>query len=108
MTRKLLERDVERYLVKRVRELGGKVEKVQWVGRKNAPDRVVMLPRYGRYGQFGSVTTMWVELKNPETILTFPANAHERAQAREHARMQKLGQCVVVIGTFNQVDNLLR
>jgi len=33
------------HLVKRVRELGGEVRKVQWIGRRGAPDRLVMLPR---------------------------------------------------------------
>ena len=35
---------IEQYLVKRVGELGGEVRKVQWGGRRGAPDRVVMLP----------------------------------------------------------------
>ena len=38
------ERDIERHLVKRVKELGGEVRKVQWIGRRGAPDRLVMLP----------------------------------------------------------------
>jgi hypothetical protein len=38
------ERDIERHLVKRVKALGGEVRKVQWVGRRGAPDRLVMLP----------------------------------------------------------------
>ncbi len=103
------ERDIERYLGTRVKELGGEIRKVQWVGRQGAPDRLVMLPpgivvypgpEYGH--------TIWVEVKNPETIKTFPANAHERAQHREHERMRKLGQHVEVIGTFDQVDEVLR
>lgn len=106
-----LERAIERYLVVRVKNLGGEVRKVQWVGRRDAPDRVVMLPASWRgrrtSGFWDSPTPIWVELKNPETILTFPANAHERAQAREHERMRRCGQRVVVIGTFQQVDELL-
>lgn len=106
---------VEQYLVRRVRELGGEVRKVVWVGRRNAPDRLVMLP--GRWLKAGPLLvaleyfpprTIWVELKNPTTILTFPANAHERAQAREHERMRALGQRVEVVGTHAQVDELLR
>lgn len=97
------ERDVERYLAKRVKEVGGEVRKVTWVGRKNAPDRLVMLPPRDAEEN----PSIWVELKNPKTIVTFPANAHERAQAREHARMRALGQRVEVIGTLYQVDQLL-
>lgn len=102
------ERDIERALARRVKELGGDVRKVQWIGRSKAPDRVVMLPPGvvvypgPDYGD-----TIWVEVKNPETIKTFPANAHERAQHREHERMRKLGQRVEVIGTLEQIEELL-
>lgn len=105
------ESQIEKYLVKRVKDLGGEVRKVAWVGRQGAPDRLVMLPASWRgrrtSGFWDSPTPIWVELKNPDTIRTFPANAHERAQHREHERMRKLGQRVVVIGTIEQVDALL-
>lgn len=107
----MLERDIEKYLVKRVKELGGEVRKVAWVGRQGAPDRLVMLPASWRgrrtSGFWDSPTPIWIELKNPDTIKTFPANAHERAQHREHERMRKLGQRVEVIGTIEQVEELL-
>lgn len=108
MPKIVYERDIERYLVKRVKELGGELRKVKWIGREGAPDRVVMLPR-GRAssGMFSACSTLWVEVKNPETIKTFPANAHERKQFREHVRMRALGQLVEVVGTFEQVDVLL-
>lgn len=108
------ESEIEKYLVKRVKELGGGVRKVKWIGSSFAPDRLVMLPSRKVYGQLSGVCmglssprTIWVEVKNPETIKTFPADARERAQAREHERMRKLGQCVVVIGTIEQVETLL-
>jgi hypothetical protein len=101
------ERDIERHLVRRVKELGGEVRKVQWIGRASAPDRLVMLP-LTKIGQHWCLPSIWVELKNPKTILTFPADARERAQAREHERMRKLGQHVRVIGTIEQVEELLR
>jgi hypothetical protein len=99
------ESDIEKYLVKRVKELGGMCPKVEWVGREGAPDRVVMLPE--RFDADPYDHTIWVELKNPDTIKTFPANAHERAQAREHQRMRAAGQRVEVIGTIEQVDEVL-
>lgn len=102
------ERDIERHLVRRVKELGGEVRKIQWVGRASAPDRVVMLPRQMVQKDIWQRSAIWVELKNPKTILTFPADARERAQAREHDRMRKMGQRVKVIGTIEQVEELLR
>lgn len=101
------ERDIEKHLVKRVKQLGGEVRKVQWVGRVGAPDRLVMVPE--RIMIDGNYTrTIWVELKNPDTVKTFPANAHERAQHREHQRMRAMGQRVEVIGTIEQIEELLR
>jgi len=100
----MLETDVERHLVARVKELGGEVRKVRWIGRNSAPDRLVMLP----YEKVVFNTAIWVELKNPDTIKTFPADARERAQDREHQRMRAMGQRVEVIGTIEQVEELLR
>lgn len=103
----MLERDIEDYLVKRVKAMGGEVRKVQWLGRSSAPDRVVMLPSgYPEYMQQKG-RTIWVELKNPKTVVTFPADARERAQHREHERMRKMGQRVEVIGTLYQIEALL-
>lgn len=103
------ERDIEAHLVRRVKELGGEVRKVQWVGRVSAPDRVVMLPSLlaKESSRLLWSAAVWVELKNPETVKTFPADARERAQAREHNRMRAVGQRVVVIGTIEQVEELL-
>lgn len=97
------ERDIERYLVKRVKTLCGEVRKVQWVGRAGAPDRVVMFPpwRYGNQVPRGVAQTTWVELKAPGV----KPEAH---QLREHERMRAMGQRVVVIDSFEAVDELLR
>ena len=98
------EADIERHLVARVKGLGGEVRKVRWIGRNGAPDRLVMLP----YEKVIFNTAIWGELKNPDTIKTFPADARERAQYREHQRMRAMGQRVEVIGTIEQVEDLLR
>jgi hypothetical protein len=107
----MLERDIEDYLVKRVKAMGGELRKVQWIGRNSAPDRLVMLPARQVVTSGGCYNsepdTVWVELKNPKTIVTFPADARERAQHREHERMRALGQRVEVIGTLYQVEALL-
>jgi hypothetical protein len=94
------ESDIEKHLVAQVKALGGEVRKVQWVGRRGAPDRLVMLPLCGRYGQNGTQCTFWVELKAPGE----KAKPH---QVREHERMRKMGQRVVVIDSIEGVDELL-
>ena len=104
--RPLRERDIERYLVKRVKELGGEVRKVQWIGRRGAPDRLVMLPpRHVEdpddpFGLAAGPDTIWVELKAPGV----KPDAH---QQREHERMRAMGQQVVVIDSIEGVDALL-
>ena len=84
------ESQIERHLVKRVKELGGEVRKVQWIGRHGAPDRLAMQP--GR--------TLWVELKAPGE----KAKPH---QVREHERMRKMGQRVEIVDSCERVDEVL-
>jgi len=62
------ESKIEKALVKRVREAKGEIRKVQWIGRRGAPDRLVMLP--GR-------NPVLVELKAPKGRLS-------KLQEREH------------------------
>lgn len=92
------ESDIEEYLVKRVKELGGECRKVRWIGRRGAPDRVVMLPNDPRIGQWAR--TIWVELKAPGV----KPRPH---QDREHKRMRDMGQDVEVVDSFERVDEVL-
>ena len=87
----MIERDIEDHLVERAKAHGGEVRKVKWIGRRGAPDRVVMLPGSRLY---------WVELKRPGQ----KAAPH---QAREHERMRGMGQLVVVIDSFEAIEALL-
>lgn len=105
MKRPLLERDIEKRLVQRVKELGGEVRKVKWIGRSGAPDRLLMLPRQAPHLVGGKVAdernTVWVELKAP-------GKKPEPHQLREHARMRKMGQRVVVVDSYEQIEELLK
>lgn len=85
------ERDVEAYLVARVRAMGGEVRKARWIGRNGAPDRRVLLP--GR-------SPAWVELKAPGKRPT-------AQQLREHDRMRLLGEVVLVIDSLVGVETML-
>ena len=86
------ERDIEDALVRRATEIGGEVRKVRWIGRRGAPDRVVMLPGGRLY---------WVELKRP-------GQKAEPHQAREHERMRGMGQRVLIIDSFAGIEALLK
>ncbi len=86
------ERNVEAHLKRRVRELGGEIRKAEWIGRTGAPDRRVMLP--GR-------PAVWVELKATGV-------APEPHQIREHNRMRRLGELVVVLDSIESVEEFLK
>jgi hypothetical protein len=102
------ESTIEDYLVRRVKELGGEVRKVNWQGRKGAPDRLVMLPmtKMGT-GWLTTGSATWVELKAEGLAALFPHTPHERQQHREHERMRAMGQRVVVIDSYAGVEELL-
>lgn len=100
------EADIERYLVKRVKAMGGEVRKVQWVGRRGAPDRLVMLPAATKTQTLDcawcnpSGQAIWVELKAP-------GKKPRVNQLREHDRMRSMGQRVMVIDSLEGVDEVL-
>lgn len=96
------ESTVETYFNKQVRAAGGDTRKMK--GRINDCDRLAIWPRLLVKALPGPQTRIlpdaevhFVELKRP--------NAKPRAgQAREHARLRKLGCKVFVISTKAQVD----
>lgn len=86
----LLERDVEKYLVKMVKAAGGEVRKLRWIGRASAPDRLVLLPGVGCF----------VELKRPGKEPT-------AAQRRELHALSEGGFHTRSVNSKDGVDQLL-
>ena len=84
----MLERDVEKALCKRVKELGGMCEKFTSPGRRSVPDRLVTLPG-------GCI--IFVELKAPGKTAT-------DLQERDHNRRRALGCDVRVIDTVEAAN----
>ena len=84
------ESTIEAHLVKSVTEKGGLIRKVQWIGRRGAPDRCVMM----------NGKTVWIELKAP-------GKKPQPHQEREHERMRQMGQTVLVVDSIEGVDALL-
>jgi hypothetical protein len=80
---------IESALLDRVAALGGVTRKAQWIGRRGAPDRFVMLPS----GCF------WVECKAP-------GEKPRPEQLREFEQLRKYGQRVLVIDSLEQVAAL--
>ena len=92
MRRELREIRVEDYLVSEMNKIGFECHKYQTPGRRNAPDRICL--------GYPAVI-FFVECKRPGKEPT-------PAQAREHARLRKLGFRVEVANTHSQVDDLVR
>ena len=98
------ESQIERRLVERVKEMGGEVRKVKWIGRAGAPDRLVMLPERLDDSTWTTKwldTTIWVELKAP-------GKKPEPHQVREHARMRKAGMRVEVVDSYERIEEILK
>lgn len=104
---------LEKYLDKRVKEVGGVTRKIAYIGRRGCPDRLVLLPRLqydtGGFQPWGDPVfftdppkQIFVELKRPDID---KADAH---QAREHELLRSFGVQVVVINSVEQIEELLR
>ena len=95
--RSMRESKVEAHLVKMVELTDGIIRKVQWIGRRGAPDRWCGWPQTDQV--IGR--SAWVELKKPTTP---HAAAH---QAREHARLRACGEQVYVLATIEEIDRFI-
>ena len=83
---------IQKYAKEQFEAIGGLVRKLSYEGRNGAPDLLVVLP--------GGV--IWfVEVKKDEN--TEP----EAHQLREHKRLRKRDANVFVVGTKEEVDDLI-
>ena len=85
------EREIERYLVKRVKEAGGKAYKFVSPGTIGVPDRIVVLP---------NSFLAFVEVKAP-------GKKPRPEQLVQLNRLKKLHQIVRVVDSKEEVDKLI-
>lgn len=90
--RKPRERDIENYLRREVRRLGGEIRKLRWIGRRGAPDNLVWVQGF----DFPKLA----EMKKPGKKL----DPHQR---RERLRLIKMGIESVKLDTYMDVDEFL-
>ena len=88
LERKILEKDVEAALVKRVKSLGGIAYKFVSPSNRSVPDRICLLPN-------GNI--IFAELKRPGAKPT-------ENQLRNHEKIRNLGYAVMVIDSLEQVE----
>ena len=87
----LSERDIERWLIKAVRDLGGACPKLVCPGMDGMPDRLVLLP-HGRIA--------FAEVKSP-------GKRPRPLQASRHRLLKSLGFRVYVIDAPEQIGGIL-
>lgn len=84
----MLEKVIEKALIKKVFALGGLCEKFTSPGKRSVPDRIVTLP---------GNRIIFVELKAPGKTPT-------ELQQRDHAKRRALGCDVRVINTLEEIN----
>jgi len=85
------ESKVEKYLVDQIEAHSGYIRKIKWIGRRGAPDRLVII----------NGLTVFVELKAPGEKL----DGH---QCREISKMRKAGALVYVFDSYNDIDKKIK
>lgn len=104
----MLEAKVEAHLVKRTKAIGGEVRKLKWVGRRHAPDRMLMLPEKTTTvrGHLGSTHIHVIRYaSHPLIEVKRPGEKARAGQLREHQRLRDAGFEVYVLDTIEKVDN---
>jgi hypothetical protein len=91
------ESKIEKRFCTLVEKTGGMHRKVQWIGRRGAPDRWCGWP--STYSD--TARTYWVELKKPATPLA------AKHQEREHQKLRSCGERVYVLATVEAVENFI-
>lgn len=87
--KKILEKDIAKYLSSKLRKLGIEHRRSAWIGRSHAPDFFIMV----NGGE-------WVETKRP-------GEKPRAGQLAEHAKMESAGCRVFIITTFEEVEKYI-
>ncbi len=86
------ERDLEDYLLRKVAQHKAFVRKIRWIGRRDAPDRLLKIPGGAQY---------LVELKKP-------GEQPRHGQLVEHDELRKAGFDVRVVDSYEGVNALFK
>lgn len=98
------------YARKRLTEKGCLCRKIAYEMRRGCPDMLVLVPRVPFGGKGPKKTHAWMWLPARTIFIEFKKDENtepEPHQLREHERMRAVGADVRVIGTRQQVDELV-
>jgi hypothetical protein len=90
VTKVIRESVVEKHLVSRIASLGGMTRKLKWVGKRGAPDRLVILHGH----------VYFIELKRPK-------GTPDPLQVLELARINNHGGTAITLDSVEAIDNWL-
>lgn len=91
------ETKIENYLVQRVEAAGGLIRKLSYIGRRGAPDRIVVWGVHRGERSGFPCEVHFIELKAP-------GKKPDPHQEREHQRLRDLGAHIFVIDSKTAVD----
>jgi len=103
----MLEDKVEEHLRKKALSVGGIAYKFVSPGRRNVPDRLFLREIPEEHRAIVAKYLSFIETKQNGGLRTFPKDAHERGQAREHKRLRDMGFRVEVIDSKEGVDGFM-
>lgn len=98
------ESKVEQHLVEQAQAKGALVRKLAYIGRRGAPDRMVIWPHvyYGKTDGGDLIHRIdFVELKAP-------GQKPDDHQAREHERLRRMGCNVFTLDSIEAVDQYIK
>ena len=95
---------IQAYGMAELKERGCLVRKISYEGRRGCPDHLVCVPSFydKKDDYYYSSQIIFIEYKKDENTQPEPH------QIREHERMRAVGADVRVIGSKEQVDELIR
>ena len=98
------EGEVQAYGAEQLKKHSCLVRKISYEGRRGCPDQLVLVPkRFDEYWHcFKEPRTLFIEYKKAPNIEPEPH------QLREHERMLAVGADVRVIGSKEQIDDLIK
>lgn len=95
------ESKVEQHLVEQAQAKGALVRKLAYIGRRGAPDRMVIWPACGDPRDDLDPAIDFVELKAP-------GQKPDDHQAREHERLRRMGCNVFTLDGIEAVDQYIK
>ena len=96
---------IEKALVRRIKDIGGEVRKAMWIAHRGCPDRRAMIPKLWReHLRWVLPASANANGQNPWVECKATGEPLEDYQEREHKKMRRHGELVLIIDTLEDID----